>query len=772
MKKNTCLAVLVLMTLTSIVWYGCSKEADNEPITTGVIYGTVTDDLTDEPISGVNVKLRPSGTATLTGNDGTFEFKDVEAGKYSLQLSKTGYNDLDDDYVIELEAEKKVKRDVQMRRQIASLQITNMAGDDIDSLDFGIEESITSKSFNIFNNGSLNITCEITYSCAWITSVTPITNPITPGQTVTITVSIDRTRLSGGANSTMLHVVSNNGSNELRVLATGIDLPTVSTANITNIAASTATCGGNVSADGGSYVTDRGICWATTNAPTVDNNHVAMGQGTGTFSCNMTNLEPGTTYYVRAYAVNNRGTAYGEQKQFTSSNGLPTISTNAVSNIGATSAQCGGSITNNGGFNVTARGICWNTVGNPDINGDHTTNGTGNGTFTASMTNLTPSTTYHVRAYATNSTGTVYGSERTFTTTNGLPTVTVNNVSNVTPTSAVCGGNVTNNGGFAVTEKGLVWSTSPYPTLNDNHASFGSGNGSFTGSMTGLSLGTTYYVRAYATNSQGTAYSSTQYNFTTGNGLPTVTTTNVTVSGGSVVSGGNVTSDGGYPVTARGICYGVYPNPDLSGAYTHTTDGSGTGYYTSIIDTTVGSELYVRAYATNANGTTYGNQVEINVDYLMLPSFTYNGHTYRVAPDPLASIVEHAHTSCSTMYGPYTEYMSWESANSYCNNLTLYGFSDWRMPTQEELEMMYQNRVSIGGFIYGYGTTTSGHGYHCLYHSSSGSTNNHVKIYFQWQGGSSTTSYESGYYDGPQEGNSSCWIHHFRCHVRPIRIED
>lgn len=743
-----------MLFVASVVWYGCSKEADNEPITTGVIYGTVTDDLTDEPISGVNVKLRPSGTATLTGNDGTFEFKDVEAGKYSLQLSKTGYNDLDDDYVIELEAEKKVKRDVQMRRQIASLQITNMAGDDIDSLDFGIEESITSKSFNIFNNGSLNITCEITYSCAWITSVTPITNPITPGQTVTITVSIDRTRLSGGANSTMLHVVSNNGSNELRVLATGIDLPTVSTANITNIAASTATCGGNVTADGGSYVTDRGICWATTNAPTVDNNHVAMGQGTGTFSCNMTNLEPGTTYYVRAYAVNNRGTAYGEQKQFTSSNGLPTISTGTVSNIGATSAQCGGSITNNGGFNVTARGICWNTVGNPDINGDHTTNGTGNGTFTASMTNLTPSTTYHVRAYATNSTGTVYGSERTFTTTNGLPTVTVNNVSNVTPTSAVCGGNVTNNGGFAVTGKGLVWSTAPYPTLNDNHASFGSGNGSFTGSMTGLSLGTTYYVRAYATNSQGTAYSSTQYNFTTGNGLPSVTTTAITLNGDNVVTGGNVTSDGGYPVTARGICYGIYPNPDLTSAYTHTTDGNGTGYYTSTFVLPANTTYYVRAYATNANGTAYGAQLTAAHPYDTLPTFQFNGHTYKVAPCPNTTA---------------DEYMTWSAANDYCENLTAYGYSDWRMPTLAELQTMYQNRASIGGWFLPYTSTTNNPCYP-VYWSSAWTTTYHY--YVLWTDGSSGGNSTLGSNGYVQLGNSNNGYYYYIAHVRPIRMEN
>lgn len=659
MKKTLVLAMLVLMTLTSIVWYGCSKEADNEPITTGVIYGTVTDDLTDEPISGVNVKLRPSGTATLTGNDGTFEFKDVEAGKYSLQLSKTGYNDLDDDYVIELEAEKKVKRDVQMRRQIASLQITNMAGNDIDSLDFGIEEFITSKSFNIFNNGSLNITCEITYSCAWITSVSNINNPITPGQTVTVTVAIDRSRLAGGANSTILHIVSNNGSNELTVKATGIDLPTVTTSAVTNITSSSATCGGNVTADGGSYVTERGICWGTSNLPTIDGSHQAMGQGNGTFTCNMSNLELNSVYYVRAYATNNRGTAYGEQKQFT--------------------------------------------------------------------------------------------------TTSGLPTVTINTVTNITATSATCGGNVSNNGGFAVTDKGLVWSTSQYPTLNDNHVSLGSGNAPFTGSMTNLTIGTTYYVRAYATNSQGTAYSSTQRTFTTSNGLPSVTTTAITLNGDDVVTGGNVTSDGGYPVTARGICYGIYPNPDLTSAYTHTTDGNGTGYYTSTFVLPASTTYYVRAYATNANGTAYGAQLTAAHPYDTLPTFQFNGHTYKVAPCPNTTA---------------DEYMTWSAANNYCENLTAYGYSDWRMPTLAELQTMYQNRASIGGWFLPYTSTTNNPCYPVYWSSSVGDVYSHAHYFVLWTDGSSGYNIDLGYDGYLQLGNSNSGYFFYIAHVRPIRMEN
>ena len=654
MKKSILWFLLpAFIVVVGSIFYGCTEKEEDLK---GTIYGTVTDHLTNEPIGGVNVKLKQTGEATLTGSDGSFEFKDLDANKYSLQLSKAGYNDLDDDYIIKLEAGKRIKRDVQMSPQIASLRITDMQGNDITELDFGIEESITTKSFNIFNNGSLNITCEVTESCEWITSISPITNPITPGQTVTVTVTIERSRLASGANSTILQVVSNNGSNELTVKATGLDFPTVTTSNVSNVTASSATCGGNVTADGGSYVTERGICWGTSNLPTIDGSHQAMGQGNGTFTCNMSNLEPNNVYYVRAYATNSRGTAYGEQKQFN--------------------------------------------------------------------------------------------------TNSGLPIVTISDVNNITATSATCGGSISDNGGFAVTDKGLVWSTSQYPTLNDNHISLGSGNAPFTGSMNNLSIGTTYYVRAFATNSQGTAYSSTQRTFTTGNGLPSVTTTNVTMSGGSVLSGGNVTSDGGYPVTARGICYGIYPNPDLSGAYTHTTDGAGTGYYTSVIDTTVGTELYVRAYATNANGTAYGEQVTMNLGYLRLPTFTYNGHTYRVAPDP--------HTS-------YDEYISWSAANTYCDNLTAYGYSDWRMPTIEELETMYQNRISIDGFFNRIYSSQQQRYTYAIYHSSSlHSSGDHLKTW--WYDGHQFYGTENGLSNGVYVGGLGPL--NIRAHIRPIRMEN
>ncbi len=1011
-----------MMLVASVVWYSCKKE---DVVVTGSIFGTVTDFATGQPVGNVNVKLRPSGTTALTGSDGSYEFKELDAGNYSLMFSKAEYADLDDDFIVNLEAGKDVRRDVQIRKKIASLQITDMNGQPLDTLDFGSEESVVIKTFNVFNDGTEVLTCSANYECEWITSVTGLENSIPSGQTVPVTVRIDRVALVDGDNTTLMYITSGNGSNEIVVKAsflgsavittsqatsvtassaivggniaddggrpvlargicygtsqtptidgahtedgsgtgtfshnitglsssttyyarayatnrnstyyssnvisftTGSGMPTVTTTDVTNVTASTAKSGGNVtnnggfnvtargvcwntmgspdisdehttngngngvftsnitnlslgttyyvrayatnqsgtsygaektfttpngavtitldaaqnitansatftaniSDDGGVPVAQRGICWATTQYPDVNSSHTDAGMGTGSYTVTIPNLQVATTYYVRAYAVNQAGTVYSAQRTFTTTNGLPTVTTAVVSNITASSAQCGGNISDNGGFSVTARGVCWNTTGNPDLNGDHTTNGNGNGTFTANMTNLTPGTTYHVRAYATNSTGTVYGEDRTFTTTDGMPQVTTSTVTNITATSAVCGGNVTSDGGvavvargicwntvgnpdlngshttngngngtfsanmtnltpgttyhvrayatnstgtvygedrtftttdgmpqvttgtvsnitatsavcsgnvtsdggIAVTAKGLCWGTSQYPTVTGDHSNNGSGTGSFNGSMSGLSIGTTYYVRAYATNSTGTVYGQ-QVSFTTGNGLPSVTTTAPTLNGTTVATGGNVSNDGGFAVTERGVCYGPLPYPDLTNTYSHTTNGSGVGYYSSSFTLPHGSGIYyIRAYATNANGTSYGEQLQVVQPYDTLPTFVFNGHVYKVAPSP--------------------GYMEWGAANSYCENLTLYGYSDWRLPTIDELRQMYVDRMSIGGFIHGgsYGTHWSG-----TFYSRNNNTNYYSMINFI-------------------NGEEGAYSEYTSLFVRPIRIDN
>jgi hypothetical protein len=118
-------------------------------------------------------------------------------------------------------------------------------------------------------------------------------------------------------------------------------------------------------------------------------------------------------YYIRAYATNSAGTAYGTEISFTTFI-LPTLSTTSLSAIKSTAATSGGNITTDGGNAITERGVCWNTTGSPTILSAKSSNGTGTGTFTSSITGLTAGATYYVRAYATNNIGTVYGNQLSF----------------------------------------------------------------------------------------------------------------------------------------------------------------------------------------------------------------------------------------------------------------------------------------------------------------------------------------------------------------------
>ena len=188
------------------------------------------------------------------------------------------------------------------------------------------------------------------------------------------------------------------------------------------------------------------------------------------------------------------------------------ISTDTVIEITSTSAKSGGNISTDGGAIVTARGVVWATSQNPTISlSTKINNGTGTGAFTSELTSLSANTTYYVRAYATNSAGTAYGNEVTFKTnasqTTTVPTLTTTSASSITQFTATSGGNISADGGATVTARGVVWATSQNPTIAlSTKTSNGTGTGAFTSELTSLSANTTYYVRAYATNSAGTAY--------------------------------------------------------------------------------------------------------------------------------------------------------------------------------------------------------------------------------------------------------------------------
>jgi len=475
----------------------------------------------------------------------------------------------------------------------------------------------------ITNDGGSTV---ISRGVIWSTTQNPTISLTTKTSDSTVVGSNGYTSyLSGLAPNTTYYVVAyatnsvgtSYGNQISFKTSSSASMPTLSTSAVSSITGTTAISGGNVTDDGGSSITAEGVIWSTSLNVTTASTKTNDGTAVGNFTSKLSALTPNTTYYVIAYATNSVGTAYGNQFSFkTSSASIPTLSTGAVSSITGTAAVIGVSVTSDGGSPVIARGVTWTSIqtvglGHNGLTPSRTSDGTGTGSFTSSLSGLQPATIYYAWAYATNSVGTAYGDLVTFKTSSAsTPILTTTAISNATTSTATSGGNVTSDGGSSVTAKGIVWSTSPNPTIAlTTKTSDGSGTGSFTSSLSGLAPNTTYYVVAYATNSAGTAYGN-QISFKTSTSvfLPILTTTaisNATTS--TATSGGNVTSDGGSPITARGIIWSTDAILPITLA-TKTNDGIGTGSFTSSLSGLAPNTTYhVVAYATNSAGTAYGN---------------------------------------------------------------------------------------------------------------------------------------------------------------------
>lgn len=387
------------------------------------------------------------------------------------------------------------------------------------------------------------------------------------------------------------------------------NLPSITTVNTSTITASTVTTGGLITGNGGDVITERGVCWSINQNPTIANSRNENGTNSSYFVSTISNLSPGTKYYLKAYAVNSVGTAYGNEITFTTLTTIPTTNTTPVSSITYNSAMSGGEVTTNGGASITARGVCWSISTNPTIANSKTDEGAGLGIYISSITNLSPITKYYIRSYATNNIGTAYGDEKSFTTLAAIPTISTTQITAITHNSAIGGGDISNNGGASITVRGVCWSTNQTPTIADSKTMDGAGLGVFASSISNLSPATKYYVRSYSTNSIGTAYGD-ETSFTTLATIPTISTSQITaITDNSAIGGGEVSTDGGASITSRGICWSTNQTPTISDS--KTVDGIGLGLYISTItNLTPLTKYYVRSYSTNSIGTAYGNEVE------------------------------------------------------------------------------------------------------------------------------------------------------------------
>ena len=222
------------------------------------------------------------------------------------------------------------------------------------------------------------------------------------------------------------------------------------------------------------------------------------------FFAKVTGLLSNTTYYYKAYIRCSEGLIEGETLTFTSQAAGPSVETRPASDVTGNGATLNAAIPSNGGSEITSCGFYYSTSESMSNKATAQFAGTPDSLFSVPVSNLHGNTTYYYKAFAKNVFGTAEGEIMRFTTGIGTPTVQTGEATNIAAYSATLVGNVTSDGGATVTERGFVYGTSASDLSQAVQS--GSGMGSFTKAIAGLTASTTYYYKAYATNSAGTAY--------------------------------------------------------------------------------------------------------------------------------------------------------------------------------------------------------------------------------------------------------------------------
>ena len=746
--------LLVGIVLFGGLYYSCAPEE-----LPGSIYGTVVDKATGEPIKSAGVELSPSGLKTVTGSEGQFEFTELDPGKYTLLITKTGYID-GVSHTIEVKPGQQAKGDVQIEKLPPALKVVNDNREEIDSLDFGSAIDDMARSFSIFNDGTESLEWELTATADWIKSVSKTSGTLSAGATQSLIITIDRVKLSSGENKTTVHITSNSGSKQLVVIATNdYHVTTLNVLPATEIKSTSAVLNGEIVKDGSPKYTERGFVYAETTQPTIDN---AIQKITvpftddKTFSAAISDLTLGKKYYVRAFAIHKEVEVYSANEVSFTAEGssLPKVSTKAITDIYRSTGKAliAGAVTELGDPVYSERGFVYGTTHNPIIQNATKVQveGSGLGEYFTTLSDLQLGNIYYVRAYATNTVGVAYGEEQLLDFNPILPVVVTNDVTGISEEtkSATFHATITNAGDPVYIERGFVYGKSPDPTTGGatKLVVAGSGTGTYYGDVHNLELDCAYYVRAYVTYSLGTVYGENKMFSIKKTYPPTVTTSTVTqITTTTAVAGGNVTDDGGVSVTERGVVYSTNQNPTV--ADTKVVSGSGLGdFICNLTNLQEGTTYYVRAYAVNAKGTAYGEEVsfttkeryyENGYEYIDLglsvkwatcnvgastpeeygdyfawgetqPKSTYNWSTYKW---------------CNGSYNTQTKYNT-NSSYGTVDNKTQLELSDdaaranwggsWRMPTDAELTELRENCTwtwTTQNGVYGYKVTSKKSGY-------------------------------------------------------------
>ncbi len=302
------------------------------------------------------------------------------------------------------------------------------------------------------------------------------------------------------------------------VINTPPSVPVVSTLKLLSSTYNTYTVGGKVETDGSTIITERGICYKAGNNPTIKDSCVKDTGSTGQFSVILTKLTPNCNYSYRAYAIYSSGYGYGVEMHFTTNRDTtkaitkPTVSMNQQTVIGLIT----GYLLSDGGSAILKRGFCYSrTKMQPDLTDSVFYSNDTTAIFTDSITNLRFNTVYYVTAFATNAMGTSYsGSVMFMSAAPAIAVVATNSATATTYSSGLVSGTIMNGGGAMITEKGVCFSTTSGPTVNNSKVINADTGSVFSANILYLLPSTTYYVRAYAINAGGIAYGN-ELSFTT-----------------------------------------------------------------------------------------------------------------------------------------------------------------------------------------------------------------------------------------------------------------
>lgn len=279
-----------------------------------------------------------------------------------------------------------------------------------------------------------------------------------------------------------------------------------------------------------------------------------------------------------------------------------------------------------------------------------------------------------------------------------LPSLNVYDATDITTTSATLNGEITDAGKPTYTERGFVYATTSIPTLENATKVTAPYSTAKTYSCTieKLTFGETYYVRAYASNIYGVAYSKNEIYFTPQETLPEVETLEITdadISAGTATFRGTIVTAGDPPYTERGFVYSTTHEPTINDNVIKANGSGVTGSYSVYVENLPKTSYFVRAYVTNHAGTAYGEEVEVSEGWIALSA--------------LGIAVQTKDIGCNY----------WSSVNSMCENSTLGGYTDWRLPNKDELMSLYVNKDQIGNFKNGvYWSSSYTYSYYYYYY--------------------------------------------------------